>query len=146
MHQISVYDIETMKWLWNFLKSNKHRGKFEGAAVYDTNNSLAGVYLYYLNQREICEVMLLAARNDSRDDVLRQLLSRASKDGAVCVVGRFEPKFTHSFWTEQCLVKRGSWALVNAKDAELLNIINRGDAHISALEGELWLRSPRDIL
>jgi hypothetical protein len=140
------YDIEAVKWLWDFLKSNKHRGELKGAAVYNTNNMLTGAYLYYLNQREICEVMLLAARNDSRDDVLRHLLSRASKDGAVCVVGRFEPKFTHSFWTEQCLVKRGSWALVKAKDAELLNIINRGDAHISPLEGELWLRSPRDIL
>jgi len=145
-HLRPVYNMETMQWLWNFLKSNKHRGRFEGAAVYDTNSSLAGIYLYYLNSRGICEVMLLNARNDCRDDLLRHLLTAASNQQAVCVSGRFEPKFTQSFWIEQCLIKRGSWALIHAKDARLLNIINRGDAHISPLEGELWLRSPRDIL
>jgi len=140
------YDVENMRWIWDFIKSNKHRGELKGAAVYNADNLLTGAYLYYLNQRRICEVILLAARNDSRDDVLDQLLTQASKQGAVCVFGRFEPKFTQSFWNRQCLVKRGSWALIHAKNAQLLNIINRGDAHISGLEGELWLRSPRDIL
>jgi hypothetical protein len=141
-----AYDIADIKWLWDFLKSNTHRGRLQGIEVRNAKGRRIGVYLYYLNSTKLAEVMLLLAHNDSIDTVFRHLLNHTLHRGAICVYGRLEPKFLQSFWVNNCFIKRGSWAVVHARDPELLNVINRGDAMLSALEGELWLRSPRDRL
>lgn len=140
------YDTETIQWLWDFLKSNTQRGQLRGYEVRNAKDKRIGAYLYYLNSKKMMEVMLLLAREDSTDIVFSHLLSRAFDCGAIGVGGRMEPRFLQSMWSHHCFVKRGSWAVVHAKDPEILNVINRGDAILSALEGELWLRSPGDML
>jgi len=137
------YDADHMKWLWDFLKSNTQRGQLQGFEVRNQKDKRIGVYLYYLKSTRLAEVMLLSARDDSTDTVLKHLLNRASQSGAICVYGRVEPRFLQSFWDNNCLIKRGSWAVVHARDPEILNVINRGDASLSMLEGELWLASPQ---
>lgn len=140
------YDSKTIKWLMYFLQSNKHRGILKSFVVYNRKNQPIGVCLYYLNSKKIGEVMLLAARGDSRDGVLKCLLYHAWQEGAISIFGRLEPKFLQNFWDYNCLIKRGSWALVHARNPDILNIINQGYGFLSALEGELWLRSPKDRL
>jgi hypothetical protein len=140
------YNLDNWKWLMQFLRSNTHRGAFRAAAVYKGEKELLGVYVYYLNTHHIGEVMLLLARKDSREQVLRHLFAEAKKEKAVCLWGRMEPRFLSCFGDNKCLFKRGSWALVHAKRPEIVDMINRGDAYLTALEGELWLRSPIDRL
>ncbi len=140
------YNEGDFEWLWNFLKSNTHRGQLQGFEVHNDKGKRIGAYLYYLKSKKLIEVMLLLARRDSADTVFKLLLNHAIDLGAICLRGRMEPKFLQCFWHNNCLIKRGSWAVVHARDPEILNVINRGDAMLSALEGELWLRSPRDIL
>ncbi|MCK4627473.1 MAG: hypothetical protein KAT56_00645 [Sedimentisphaerales bacterium] len=140
------YDLVNFKWLLDFLRQNTHRGKLKGFAVRNKKNALIGAFLYYLNSKNFAEVMLLAARDNEKDAVLKHLLYHAWQQGAVALFGRLEPKFLESLYDNNCFIKRGSWALVHSRDTELVNIINRGDAFITALDGELWLRSPKDIL
>lgn len=140
------YNAENIQWLWSFLESNTQRGQLRGYEVRNEKDKRVGVYLYYMNSKKLMEVMLLVAREDSHDLVFSQLMSHALDRGAIGVWGRMEPRFMQSMWDHHCFVKRGSWAVVHAKDPEILNVINRGDAILTALEGELWLRSPGDTL
>lgn len=140
------YNSDDIQWLWDFLSGNTQRGRLRGVEVLNGKGRRIGAYLYYLRSQKLIEVMLLLARADVTDIVFGHLLNHAFECGAVCVQGRMEPRFLQSFWGNNCLVKRGSWAVVHARDPEILNVINRGDAMLSALEGELWLRSPGDIL
>ncbi len=140
------YNTEDMKWLWDFLRSNTQRGQLQGLEVRNAKGRRIGAYLYYLSSAKLAEVMLLLARHDSIDTVFKHLLNHALHRGAICVYGRMEPRLLQSFGGSNCLIKRGNWAVVHARDPEILNVINRGDAMLSALEGELWLRSPRDRL
>jgi hypothetical protein len=140
------YNSKAIEWLWDFLKANNKRGKLRGLEVHGAKGQRIGMYLYYLNSEKVVEVMLLLARDDSRDVVFKHLLYHARRQGAVCILGRLEPVFLKSLWDNNCLIKRGSWAIIHAKDPELISVINRGDAFMSTLEGELWLRSPRDKL
>ena len=135
-----------MKWIFGFLRSNKHHGTLNGFALHNKEKQLIGAYLYYLSSDKIGRVLFLAARDDSRNRVLKHLLHRTSHEGAICLFGRLEPRFLKAFWDCNCLIKRGSWALIHARNPDLSNIVNRGDAFISDLDGELWLRSPRDRL
>jgi hypothetical protein len=140
------YNRDSWKWLMQFLRSNTNRGLFRAFAVYKGAKELVGAYAYYLNTRRIGEVILLLAREDSRGQVLRHLLAEARKKNAVCLWGRMEPRLLNCFGDNKCLFKRGSWALINTKRPEIADVINRGDAYLTALEGELWLRSPSDRL
>lgn len=141
-----VYDLGSLEWLLNVLQGNRHRGEFDGIGIFGGDDQFIGLCLYYLNASRVAEVMLLAARDDSRDAVLRHVMYRMWQRGGVGLIGRLEPRFLQSFADHGCLMKGGDWAFVHAKDAELVRIIDRGDAFISALEGELWLRSPMDRL
>jgi len=140
------YDNETIMWLWEFLEKNEHRGLLKGDVVCDRNDKKIGAYLYYLKPRGIAEVMMITGRRKTYNRVFECLLHRVWSEGATCVIGRMEPKFLHCFWDHNCLVKKGSWAIIHAKDNELLNIINRGDAFLSSLEAELLFRGPNDRL
>jgi hypothetical protein len=140
------YTRDNWKWLMQFLRSNKHRGSFRAFAVYKGEKELVGAYAYYLNTYRVGEVMFLLARKDSREQVLRHMLSEARKENAICFWGRMEPRYLDCMGNNKCLFKRGSWALVHAKKPELVDMINRGDAFLTTLEGELWLRSPSDRL
>jgi hypothetical protein len=130
----------------NFLRNNKHRGTFKAYAAYKDGKECVGAYAYYLSEKHIVEVMLIAARRDSRDKVLQLLLYEAGKEKVLCIWGRNEPKYLHCLWDNNCLLKRGSWVLFHTNKPELANVIHRGDAFLSSLEGELWLRSPSDRL
>jgi hypothetical protein len=135
------YDLDSWKWMMRFLRSNTHRGLFRAFAVYKGAKELVGAYAYYLNKNRIGEVMLLLARKDSRQQVLQHLLSEAKKENTMFFWGRIEPRFLDCLGDNKCLLKRGSWALVHTKRSELIEVINRGDALLTSLEGELWMYS-----
>jgi hypothetical protein len=135
------YNRDDWKWLMNFMRSNTNRGSFRAFAVYKGAKELVGAYIYYLRANRIIEVMLLLAREDSRGHVLQHILSEAVRENAVCLWGRMEPRFIDCLGDNKCLFKRGSWALVHTKRPDLIDVINRGEAFLSSLEGELWMYS-----
>jgi hypothetical protein len=139
------YDHASLTWLLDRLKQNRERGSFRTVGVAN-QDQLLGLALYYLDASGVAEVMLLASRETARDAVLRHLMYDASRAGAVGLMGRLEPKFLQAFANQDCLMKSGDWAFVHARDPEIVRIVNQGEAFISALEGELWMRSPMDRL
>ena len=141
-----TYDLRSVEWLLNTLRANKHRGEFGGIAIFNPYDQFIGLCLYYVNAARVVEIMLLAARDDSRDAVLRHVMCSTWRRGGIGLIGRLEPRFLPTFADHGCLMKCGDWALIHAKNEELVKMINGGDAFLSPLEGELWLRSPMDRL
>jgi hypothetical protein len=140
------YDLRSLEWLLKALKDNRARGELQGFGVLDERDRLIGLSLYYLSSVKVAEIMLLASHKNARDTVLRHLMYSVWRAGGVGLVGRFEPKFLPAFAENDCFMKPGDWAFVHARDPELVHIINRGEAFLSALEGELWLHSPMNRL
>jgi len=140
------YDRSSLHWLLDVLKDNHHRGDFQSIGIFDADHRFIGLALYYLDAHNIAEVMLLASRDSTRDAVLQHLMYHAWRSGAVGLMGRFEPKFLQAFSNQDCLMKAGDWAFLHARDREIIHIVNQGEAFISTLEGELWMRSPMDRL
>jgi hypothetical protein len=140
-----IYDLASLEWLLGTLRANTHRGRFGGMGIYQESQFI-GLCLYYLTTTRVVEIMLLAAREDARDAVLHHVMYAARQLGGIGLSGRLEPKFLTSFADHNCLMKCGDWAFFHAKSRDLIDIINGGDAFLSPLEGELWLRSPMDRL
>ena len=82
----------------------------------------------------------MATKNSIRR-VLRQLFYYAWRSGSSAVSGRLDPEFVTEFSEERCLFNfNGPRMLVHSKRADLREAIQRGDAFLTRLEGEWWMR------
>jgi hypothetical protein len=140
------YDASSVEWLWAQLAGNTHRGHLCGKALLEPTGCLAGGFLSYVRGDGMGEVLLLAARPGRMAMVLSGLLHDARQRRLVGLKGRVDPHFLVNLMEQGCLLKRNSWGLVHSRVPEIRQALARHDAFLSGLEGELWLRSPRDGL
>ena len=73
--------------------------------------------------------------------VLDQLFFHAWRFGSSAISGRMDPEFVTDFSEERCLFSfNGPRVLVSSKRADLREAIQQGDAFLTRLEGEWWMR------
>jgi hypothetical protein len=136
-----AYDARTLPWLLDQLARKTFYGALRARAVLDGGRRLLGWYLYYVRPGGVSEVGQIAARNDSFDCVLRQLLADAWRHGAVAVRGRLDPRYVRELSVRHCWFRQDEgWTLVHSRHADVMSAIERGRAFFSRLEGEWWLR------
>jgi hypothetical protein len=136
-----VYDAGSLAWLLDQTARKRRHGKLRSRAVLDGKRRLIGWYLYYLNAGGVSEVVQIAALDDAFDQVLKRLLADAWKNGAAAVRGRLEPRLVQELSDRHCWLRReGSWTLVHSRHADVTAAIQQGDAFLSRLEGEWWMR------
>ncbi len=135
-----VYDARSLAWLLDQAARKTRPGRLRARAVRDRER-LLGWYLYYVQAGGVSEVIQIAARNDSFDRVLLRLLADAWRHGAAALRGRLDPRYAQELSHRHCWFRReGSWTLVHSRHADVMAAIQQGDAFLSRLEGEWWLR------
>ena len=109
--------------------------------VRDVRGDVLGWYLYYLRPGGVGEVVQIGATHDSIGEVLAHLFFDAWRRGALAVSGQLDPAFMEALSEQHCLFDSGAfWTLLNSNDFEVLEAIYRGDAFLTRLEGEGWIR------
>jgi len=135
------YDARSLAWLLEQTSLKSRHGKLRARAVLERGRRLIGWYLYYLRSGGVSEVVQIAARNGSFDRVLQGLLADAWRQGAAAVRGRLDPRHVQELSDRHCWFRReGTWTLVHSRHADLAAAIHKGNAFLSRLEGEWWLR------
>jgi len=135
------YEASSLAWLLGQAAFKTHQGTLVSRAVRDRGRRLIGWYLYYLQSGGVSEVVQIAALDGSFDRVLKRLLADAWRHGTAAVRGRLDPRFVQELSNRHCWMRTdGTWTLVHSRHPEVVAAINRGDAFISRLEGEWWLR------
>jgi len=72
---------------------------------------------------------------------LQRLLADAWHHGATAVCGRVDPRYAQELSNRHSWFRReGTWTLVHSPHADIMAAIHRGDAFLTRLEGEWWLR------
>jgi hypothetical protein len=136
-----VYDARSLAWLLDQTALKTHHGRFRARAVRDGKRGLIGWYLYYAMKAGVSEVIQIAALSGSFDLVLQRLLVDAWRHGATAVRGRVDPRYVQELSNRHCWFRWDStWTLVHSRDPELMAAVHSGDAFLSRLEGEWWLR------
>ncbi len=136
-----VYDARSLAWLLDQAARKTRHGKLRARAVRDGKRRLIGWYLYYAQAGRVSEVLQIAARHGSFDRVLQRLLVDAWRRGAAAVRGRVDPRFVQELSDRHCWSRwGGTWTLVHSRHADIIAAIHQGDAFLSRLEGEWWLR------
>ncbi|HKQ75624.1 MAG TPA: hypothetical protein VJ810_18140 [Blastocatellia bacterium] len=135
-----VYDDCSLRWLLAHADRMKHLGDFKKVLVRDSHGDIAGWFMYYLKPGGTSVVFQFVARKNATNEILDHLFNHASRHGSVAITGRLHPRYMHELSEKLCYFhRRGSWVLVHSNIGELLNIIHRGDAFLTGLEGESCL-------
>ena len=136
-----VYDVVSVAWLLDQSRERRGFGTLRARQVLDRQHRVLGWYIYYPRPGRVSEVVQVAARDGAYDLVIKRLLVDAWRNGAVAVHGRLEPSCAEELSTRHCWLRREAPAtLVHSRDAEIVAAIERGDAFLSRLEGEWWMR------
>jgi hypothetical protein len=136
-----VYDAGSLAWLLDQTARKTRHGTLRARAVRDREQRLIGWYLYYVRAGGVSEVVQIAALNGSFDRVLQRLLLDAWRHGAAAVRGRVDPRYVQELSARHCWFRWDStWTLVHSRRPEVMAAIHQGDAFLSRLEGEWWLR------
>ena len=136
-----VYDARSLAWLLEQAARKTLQGRLRARAVRDPERRLIGWYLYYLRAGGISEVVQIAALGGSFDSVLQRLLTDAWRNGAAAVRGRLDPRFARELSHRHCWLRTdGTWTLVHTRHPEIMAALQQGEAFLSRLEGEWWMR------
>jgi hypothetical protein len=136
-----AYDARSLAWLLDQTARKKRYGTLRARSVRDAKRRLIGWYLYHVQARGVSEVVQIAAVQGCFDRVLQRLLADAWRHGAVALRGRLDPRYAVELADRHCWLRReGSMTVVHSRHAEILSAIQQGNAFLSRLEGEWWLR------
>lgn len=138
-----TYDAHSVKWLVELLARRNGGATLKKTAVRDASQEILGYYVYYQNPGDLGEVVQIAARPESIEQVLGHLFYDAWSHGLMAISGQLDPGYLAGVAAQHCLLNRGdgSWLLVHSKNPDVLAAIHRGDAFLTGLEGEWWIAS-----
>ena len=135
------YDADSLAWLLEQAARKTSHGRLRARLVRDGAARPVGWYLHYLRKGAVSEVLQLTGLNGSFGLVLERLLADAWRHGALAVHGRLEPRYVQELSARQCWMRAdGTWTLAHSRDPGVMEAIHQGQAWLSRLEGEWWLR------
>jgi hypothetical protein len=138
-----TYDAASSKWLLALLARRNGHATLANIAVRDSSGEVLGYYLYYMNPAKTGEVVQIAARPESINEVVQHLFYHAWSHGLTAVSGQLDPVYLPALGAQSCVFNRGdgSWLLVHSKYPDVLMALHRGDAFLTRLEGEWFISS-----
>lgn len=138
------YDAELLRWLLQFMERNKKRGTLRGIGLRDESRNSVGWYLYYARPGAIGEVVQVCGRPDVYKAVLEHLFQDAREQGVIALHGVAEYRRISDLSDQGCFFTcRGGWTLAHSRRSEFLDILERGNAFLSRLDGE-WCLNPSE--
>jgi len=131
------YDGDSLKWLLNFMERMHPRADLRKVVVRDDKQKILGWYLYYLKPGAIGQVVQIGGQRKSTKDILDHLFYDAWSHGAIALHGVVPSHLMADFSEKNCFFTcRGGWTVAHSRKPELLEILERGDASLSRLDGE----------
>jgi len=134
------YDQESLSWLLEKAKEQKKHGQLRAAVVRNSDAQIVGWHLYYAKRRGVSEVLQFGGKEARFDDVLSSLFRDAWLQGATAISGQVDPKFARLLAKNHCGFTWTGGVLAHSRNPNISNAIHRGDAFLTRLDGEWWMR------
>jgi hypothetical protein len=139
------YDRHSLDWLLSFMNRTQAYGKkLRKVVLRDDRKKIVGWYVYYLNPGAVGEVVQIGGERQFTKIILDHLFFDAWNHGMIALHGSVHSRLMDDFSDKNCIFTcRGGWTLAHSRRPELLELLNRGDAFLSHLDGE-WCMSLGD--
>ena len=134
------YDLDSLKCLLAFMERMHPHSHFRKVVLRDDGQKIVGWYVYYLKPGDVGQVVQISGERKFTKEVLDHLFYDAWKQGCIALHGVVRSDLIPDFWERNCFFTcRSGWALAHSRKPELLELLNRGDAFLSRLDGEWCL-------
>ena len=135
------YTSESASWLMPRLEPQDSGATLRAQQLTDPEGQAVGWYLYIANPGATGQVLQVGADGSNAEAVLQHLNHDAWQQGCLAVSGRVQPELLPLLAKAPGMLRdNGPCTAVHARDPELLNTVLRGEAWLTRLEGEWWLR------
>jgi hypothetical protein len=135
------YDPASFQWLLDEAATARSRGELRTVVVRDPGGTRAGWYVYYAKPGGVFIVLQIGAAARRMDKVLLALWRDAWAQGAVAVRGQVVPRHLLDFHLRHCTFHYlGNGVLVHSRDPQLMACVLQGEAALTRLDGEWWMR------
>lgn len=134
------YDVHSLTWLLTFMDQMQTRGDLRKVVLRDDGQKILGWYIYYVKPGAVGEVVQIGGERQFIKDILDHLFHDAWNRGVVGLHGVVDSRLMGDFSDKNCFFAcRGGWTVAHSRKPELLELLNRGDALLSRLDGEWCL-------
>lgn len=135
------YDAASFRWLMQQAAQARRHGTLRMLVVRDSTESVVGWFAYYAKPGGESKVLQIGSKRMAVDHVIDALMQDAWMQRATAITGQAIPRFLWNLSNHYCRFQYpGSGVLVHARDPEILASVFRGDAALSRLDGEWWMR------
>jgi len=134
------WSAEQLAWRLDHASLKDRHGGQVRRIVTGRNGSPVGCYLYYGRPGGIAWVLQVLANQADFGAVVDDLLIHAMERGCVAVRGRMCPGLSEALLTRRCLFFHQSSTIYRTTDAEVSAALRSGDALVTGLAGESWIR------
>lgn len=136
------YDPRSLKWLLDYMNRTANRGKLRKLFLRDDRQKIVGYYVYYVKPGGVGEVVQLCGDPQFTKPILDHLFNDAMEHGSLALHGVVDPRRMADFSDKGCFFTcKGGWALAYSRNSEILEVLERGDALLTRLDGE-WCLHP----
>jgi hypothetical protein len=135
------YTDSTFAWILDRAAEARAMGPLRRRIVLDANQAAVGWFIYYVQRGAAAHVLQAGAMPRHECDLVSALLCDAWEQGAATITGQFDPSLLTVLTQFRCRFQCWDFGvLVHSRHPELRSALDRGDAFLSRLEGEWWLR------
>jgi len=136
------YDIQSLKWLLNYMGRMPARGDLRMVVVRNDEQKILGWFIYYARRGGVGEVVQFGGDRQYASDLLDHLFEDAWDRGVIALHGVVNTRLMPDFSAKNCFFTcRGGWTVAHSHNPELFELLKRGDALFSRLDGE-WCLDP----
>jgi hypothetical protein len=136
-----AYEKNSFRWLIGQAAMARAHGGLHMATVHSPEGATAGWYAYYAKPTEEATVLQIGAVRSQVDAVLLALFQDAWGQGCVAVTGQLVPRYLENLSRHHCTLDfAGYGVLAHSRHPEILKCISEGEAALSRLDGEWWMR------
>lgn len=135
------YDASSLTWLLAFMQKIKGQNEdLRRVLLRDDNGDIVGWYIYYRTRGQFGDVVQLGGEKKRIKQVLDHIFYDAWSHGMIGMHGTVERQFMADFSLRNCFFTcRGGWTVAHSRKPQILQLLNRGDAFLSRLDGEWCL-------
>jgi hypothetical protein len=136
-----VYSLPAFSWLMSEA-AKVPIGDLRMLTVANPEGLRCGWFVYYAQRGGASYVLQIGVRRrDQFENTLQALFRDAWQQGSACVKGQSIPKYLTSLTRQNCFFRHpNSATLVHSKNPDITNAVRCGDAALTRLDGECWMR------
>ncbi|MDA4844920.1 hypothetical protein [Hoeflea poritis] len=134
------WDEEALHWMLDHAACKRRHGAMHSHAVESPGGKLLGCHICFARPGGIAWTLQLLAAPKAEATVIASLLDHAQQTGAVAIRGRVMPRMVGPLMRQKAFFLCNASTVIHTKNAEIQATIDAGDAFITGLAAESWIR------